>query len=78
MNGRQSLITFVPQCNSTDRLIETIVVVAGWITFSGMAWHQDCHLSGRVCAIGMHLAKNHEEDFTAVAKDALGLQTGNN
>jgi hypothetical protein len=60
---------------NTDRLIETIVVVAGWITFLGTAWHQD-DPSG-ACAIRMHLAKNHEEHFTAVAKDVLGLQTAN-
>jgi hypothetical protein len=59
---------------NTDRLIETIVIVAGCITSSGTAWHQDDPLGA--CAIGMHLAKNHE-DFTAVAKDVLGLQTTN-
>jgi hypothetical protein len=60
---------------NADRLIETIIIVAGFITFLGTACHQDDPLGA--CAIGMHLAKNHEEDFTALAKDVLGLQTTN-
>jgi hypothetical protein len=28
-------------------------------------------------AMGVHLARNYEEDFKAVAKDVLGLQTTN-
>jgi hypothetical protein len=66
------------QCNSTDRLYRDNRR-SGWMDnnalISGTAWHQE-DPSG-ACAIGMHLAKNHEESFTAVAKDVLGLQTTN-
>jgi predicted nucleotidyltransferase len=31
----------------------------------------------RAYAVGMQMAKNHKEDFKAVAKDVLGLQTTN-
>ena len=75
-NGKQSLITVVPQCNSTDGLIETNCH-SGWM--DNIIRH--CIAPGgpilAANAVGMHLAKNHEEDFMAVAQDVLGLQTTN-
>jgi hypothetical protein len=67
-NGKQSFITVVPHCKCVDGLIETNHH-SGWMD----TIFRHCIAPGesvsRAYAFGTQMAKNHEEDFKAVAKD---------
>jgi hypothetical protein len=73
-NGKQSLITVVPHCKSVDGLIETNRHSCWMDTIFRHCIAQGESISGGY-AVGMQMAKKNKEDFKAVAKDVLGLQT---